>query len=215
MRPRRQHESSNETAGSLLHSGYLTRRFDVIGIGASAGGLRSITEILKPLKAEFPCSIVIVQHLAPQYKSHLSDVLSRITELPVKTAEHGEVLLPGVVYLARPDEHLLVGPGKLQLAHTQLVHYLRPSIDLMFESLAGTYGSRAVGIVLSGTLTDGARGIRTIKQAAGLTIAEDPQRAEFRSMPAAAVGTGCVDLVLPAEEIAATLVRLCAGLAEI
>lgn len=167
--------------------------------------------MLKPLPADFPCAIVIVQHLARQHKSHLTEVFGRVTALRVKDAEHDEVLLPGVVYMARPDEHLLLGPGKLQLAHTQLVHFLRPSIDLMFESVAGTYGSRSIGVVLSGTLHDGAKGLRTIKLAGGTTIAEDPDQAEFRSMPQAAVDTGCVDLILPLDEIAPTLVQMCCG----
>lgn len=187
------------------------RRFDVIAVGASAGGLASIKEVLRPLPQNFPCSIVVVQHLAPQHKSHLSDVFSRITQLRVKEAEHDEPLLPGVVYMARPDEHLLVGPGKLQLAHTQLVHFLRPSVDLLFESVAGTYGSRSIGVVLSGTLHDGAKGMRTIKLAGGTTIVEDPQHAEFKSMPQAAVDTGCVDMILPLDQVAATLIQLCGG----
>ncbi|HEU5451959.1 MAG TPA: chemotaxis protein CheB [Terriglobales bacterium] len=187
------------------------RRYDVVAIGASAGGLSSIKELLKPLPEDFPAAMVIVQHLARQYKSHLTEVVSRVTALRVKDAEHDEVLLPGVVYMARPDEHLLVGPGKLQLAHTQLVHFLRPSIDLMFESVAGTYGSRSIAVVLSGTLHDGAKGLRTIKLAGGTTIAENPDQAEFKSMPQAAVDTGCVDLILPVGEIGVTLIQLCCG----
>ncbi len=190
---------------------YLDRRFDVVAMGASAGGLHAITEVLRPLPKDFPSSIVIVQHLDPKSKSHMTELLSRITSLTVRQAAHGEVLLPGMVYLAPPDEHLLVGPGKLQLAHTQLVHFVRPSIDLLFESVAGTYGSRSIGMVLSGSLRDGAKGIRTIKLAGGTTLAQEPGEADFRSMPQAAVATGCVDFVLRLSELGPTLTRLCTG----
>ncbi len=185
------------------------RRFDIVAIGASAGGFHAITETLKSLPIAFPCSIVIVQHLHRRHKSLLSDLVGRLTELPVKQAEHGEVLLPGVVYIAPPDEHLLVGPGKLQLAHTQLVRFARPSIDLLFESVAGTYGSRSIGLVLSGSLRDGSLGLKLIKLAGGTTLVEDPKDAEFGSMPRAAIATECVDHVLPLREIGPMLMRLC------
>lgn len=141
----------------------------------------------------------------------MSDLLSHQTQLRVKQAEHGEVLLPGVAYIAPPDEHFLVGPGKVQLAHSQLVHYSRPSIDLLFESVAGTYGSRSVAVVLSGSNRDGSAGIRAVKEAGGTTIAQDPASAEFKVMPQAAVRTGSVDLVLQLQNIGPTLVELCSG----
>jgi two-component system chemotaxis response regulator CheB len=128
--------------------------------------------------------------------------------LTVKQAEHGEVLLPGVVYTAAPDQHLLVGPGKIQLAHTQLVRFSRPSIDLLFESVAGVYGSRSIAVILSGSGKDGAEGIRIIKEAGGTTIAQVPETAEFRPMPEAAIQTGCVDFVLRLEEIGLKLAEL-------
>jgi two-component system chemotaxis response regulator CheB len=139
----------------------------------------------------------------------LAPLLAQKTALRVKQAEHGEPLLPGVAYIAPPDEHLLVGPGKVQLVHSQLVHFSRPSIDLLFESVAGTYGSRSIGVVLTGSGRDGSAGTRAIKEAAGTTIVQDPDHSEFRIMPDAAVATGCVDLVLPVSEIGATLVQLC------
>jgi two-component system chemotaxis response regulator CheB len=116
-----------------------------------------------------------------------------------------------VAYVAPPDEHLLVGPGKVQLVHSRLVHFSRPSIDLLFESVAGTYGSRCIGVVLTGSGRDGSGGIRAIKEAGGTTIVQDPGHSEFRIMPDAAVATGCVDLILPVVEIGQTLVQLCEG----
>lgn len=189
---------------------YSKRRYDVVAIGASAGGLNALTQVLRSLPASFPSSIVVVQHLSPDHKSWIANLLGHASRMKVKQAEHGEIMLPGVVYTAPPDEHLLVGPGKIQLAHSQLVHFSRPSIDLLFESVAGTYGSRAIGIVLSGSGRDGATGIRAIKEAGGITISQTPDSAEFRPMPQAAVETGCIDFILPLEKIGSTLIQLCA-----
>jgi two-component system, chemotaxis family, protein-glutamate methylesterase/glutaminase len=188
---------------------YSRRRYDVVALGSSAGGLNALSQVLRALPATFPGSIVVVQHLAPDHKSWIANLLGHSTRMRVKQAEHGEIMLPGTVYIAPPDEHLLVGPGKIQLAHSQLVHFSRPSIDLLFESVAGTYGSRAIGVVLSGSGRDGATGIRAIKEAGGLTMAQAPDSAEFRPMPQAAVDTGCIDFVLPLEKIGSTLIDLC------
>ena len=185
-------------------------RYDIIAIGASAGGLQALTEVLRPLPPDFP-GIVVVQHLDPSHKSHLASLLTRKTDKQVKQAQHGEPILPGIVYIAPPDEHLLVGPGKIQLAHSQLVHFSRPSIDLLFESVAGMYGSRSIGVVLSGSNRDGAVGIRAIKEAGGTTVVQDPASAEFRVMPQAAVATGCVDFVTVIANLGNVLKELCAG----
>lgn len=188
---------------------YSLRNFDVVALGASAGGLNALSQVLRSLSKTFPSSIVVVQHLSPGHKSWIANLLGRSTALTVKQAEHGEILLPGTVYTAPPDEHLLVGPGKIQLAHSQLVHFSRPSIDLLFESVAGTYGSRSIAVVLSGSGKDGAAGIRTVKEAGGITIAQMPDSAEFRHMPEAAIDTGCVDFVLPLAKIGEKLAALC------
>ena len=191
---------------------YSLRNFDVVAMGASAGGLSALTQVLRVLPRNFPSSIVVVQHLSPGHKSWIANLLGRCTQLKVRQAEHGEILLPGTVYTAPPDEHLLVGPGKIQLAHTQLVHFSRPSIDLLFESVAGTYGSRSVAVVLSGSGKDGSGGLRTIKEAGGVTLAQMPETAEFKPMPEAAIETGCVDFVLRLEEIGPKLTELCCRL---
>src|SRR5579859_2006200 len=190
---------------------YTSRNFDIVAIGASAGGLNALIQVLRTLPESFPSSIVVVQHLAPTHKSWMADLLGRSITLKVKQAEHGEILLPGTVYTAAPDQHLLVGPGKIRLAHTQLVRFSRPSIDLLFESVAGMYGSRSIGVLLSGSGMDGAEGIRTIKEAGGTTIAQNPQTAEFKPMPEAAIATGCVDWILGLDEIGRKLTELCCG----
>jgi two-component system chemotaxis response regulator CheB len=190
----------------------IARNFDVVAMGASAGGLNALIRVLRELPRSFPSSIVVVQHLAPRHKSWLADLLGRSIKLKVKQAEHGEILLPGTVYTGPPDEHLLVGPGKIQLAHTQLVRFSRPSIDLLFKSVAETYGSRSIGVVLSGSGRDGAEGLRTIREAGGITLAQSPETAEFHSMPEAAIETGCADFILPLEKMGEKLTQLCCGL---
>ena len=208
---RKRNSKENHQAAPPLYGHYSDRRYDVVAIGASAGGLHALVAVLAPIPASFPSSIMVVQHLDPHHKSLMDDLLGRRTKLHVKQAEHGELLLPGFVYVAPPDEHLLAGPGKIQLAHSQLVHYSRPSIDLMFESVAGTFGSRSIGIVLSGSNHDGAAGIRAIHDAGGLTLAEQPEHADYKVMPQAAVDTGCVDLVMELGEMGFLLTTLCLG----
>lgn len=188
---------------------YSSRRNDIVAMGSSAGGLNALTHVLRSLPKNFPSSIVVVQHLSPEHKSMIAALLGRSSQMKIKQAVHGEIMLPGTVYIAPPDEHLLVGPGKIQLAHSQLVHFSRPSIDLLFESVAGTYGSRAIGVVLSGSGRDGAAGIRAIKEAGGITVVQSPDTAEFRPMPQAAVDTGCIDFIVPLEKIGSTLIELC------
>src|SRR5215472_5593865 len=146
---------------------YSLRNFDVVAMGASAGGLGALSQVLRALPRNFPSSIVVVQHLAPGHKSWIANLLARSTTLKVRQAEHGEILLPGTVYTAPPDEHLLLGPGKIQLAHTQLVHFSRPSIDLLFESVAGTSGPRSIAVVLGGAGKEGSGGTRPVKEAGG------------------------------------------------
>src|SRR5438067_8417630 len=188
---------------------YADRRYDIVAIGSSAGGLNALTQALRSIPADFPSSIVVVQHLAPRHKSMMPELLARSLHLRAKQAEHGEIILPGWVYVAPPDEHLLVGPGKLQLLHSQLVHFSRPSIDLLFESVAGTYGSRSIAVVLSGSGSDGSAGLVAIKESGGLTMVQsDP---EFKAMPLAALETHCVDMHLPLEKIGPALVKLCYG----
>ncbi len=183
--------------------------FEVIAIGASAGGFHSLCAVLEPIPADLPCGILVVQHISPDYKSVLAELLVKKTALRVQQARDGECVLPGTVYIAPPDLHLLAEPGSMRLLRTPDVHHHRPSIDLLFESVAVNQGGRAIGVVLSGSGTDGAVGLKAIKHAGGTTMTEDPSKAEFNSMPYAAVATGCVDFVLPLSKIGVTLSQLC------
>jgi two-component system chemotaxis response regulator CheB len=126
--------------------------------------------------------------------------------VPVRLAQEGEKAEAGAIYVAPPNHHLLVGPqGVLTLSSSELVHFVRPSADLLFESVAGTYGPRAIACVLTGTGSDGAMGASAVKSRGGTVIAEDPELAEFRGMPDAVVNAGTVDFVLPLDEIASVI----------
>ncbi len=183
--------------------------FDVVAVAASAGGIAAISNVLSGLPENFPAAIVIVQHLDPRHRSLIAEILSRRTSLKVKQAEEGDKLSPGTVYIAPPNSHLLVNPdGTLSLSQSELVHFLRPSADLLFESVAACYKDRAIVVVLTGTGSDGAMGVNAIKKMGGTVIAQDVKSAEFSGMPNAAIQTGNVDFILPLEEITSALVSL-------
>jgi len=140
----------------------------------------------------------------------MAPLLSKKTHKIVKEAEDGETISAKTVYIGPPDEHLLVTRGKIQLAHSRLIRFSRPSIDMMFGSVAAVYGDRAIGVILSGSNRDGADGIAAIKRAGGITIAQLPSTAEYRIMPQAAIDTGCVDLVVSLDKLGETLSALMA-----
>lgn len=181
-------------------------RFEVVAVASSAGGIHALGTLLGALDADLPVPLLIVQHLDPRHRTVIAEVLARRTEMNVKLAEDHERIASGTVYIAPPDRHLLVRPGgRLALTDSELVHFVRPSADLLFESVAGAYGPQAVACVLTGTGRDGAMGVDAVKSRGGTVIVQDPATSEFKGMPEAAVGTGSVDFVLPLEEIAAVI----------
>ena len=183
--------------------------FEVVALAASAGGLNALTHVPAALPEDFPAALVVVQHLDPRHRSVMADILARRTRVPVKEASDGEELRPGHAYIAPPNRHLLVNPDRrLSLTQTQLVHFVRPSADLLFESTAASFKERAIAVVLSGSGEDGAMGVKAIKKMGGTVIVQDAQ-AEFGGMPKAAVATGAVDFVLALDEIATALQKLC------
>jgi len=183
--------------------------FGVVALAASAGGLTALSRVLTGLPAHFPAAILVVQHLDPHHRSMMADILGRRTALRVTQAEEGDRFLPGGVYIAPPNRHLLVNPdGTLSLSQSELVHFVRPSADLLFESVAATSKERAIAVVLTGTGGDGNMGVRAIKKMGGTVIAQDEQTSEFFGMPSAAIQTGCVDFILPLDEISKALVTL-------
>jgi two-component system, chemotaxis family, protein-glutamate methylesterase/glutaminase len=183
--------------------------FDLVAIAASAGGLKAINFLLANLPAMFPATIVVVQHLDPRHRSLMAEILARNTALRVKQAEDGETMQPGTVYIAPPDRHLLVNSdSSLALSQSELVHFLRPSADLLFESVAASHKERAIAVVLTGTGSDGSMGVQAIKKMGGTVICQDVETAEFNGMPLAAMQTKCVDFSLRLDEIAAALLTL-------
>jgi two-component system, chemotaxis family, protein-glutamate methylesterase/glutaminase len=182
--------------------------FSILALAASAGGLKALTIVLAALPRDFPAAIVMVQHLDPRHRSMLSEILGRRTFLGVRQARQDDAIQPGCVLIAPPDHHLLVNPdGTVSLSRAALVHFVRPSADLLFESVAASYRERAIAVVLSGSGSDGATGVRAIKKMGGTVIVQDAA-AEFGGMPRAAVHTGTADLILPLHEIAPAILDL-------
>jgi two-component system, chemotaxis family, protein-glutamate methylesterase/glutaminase len=184
-------------------------RFDVVAIATSAGGLKALKAILSRLDPRFPVPVLIVQHLSRTRESIMAEILSHSTPLRVKQAEDGERIVAGCVYTGPSDHHFLVKPdGTISLTHTDLVHFVRPSADLLFESVAAGYGSRAIAVVATGSGFDGATGVQAIKNSGGKVIVQDEVSSEFFGMPGAAIDTGDADLILPLTEIGPALNRL-------
>ena len=186
----------------------MTTPVSVIGIGASAGGIGALRAVLSTLPADFPAAVLVVQHMRPHGPSHLVQLLSRDCRLPVRNATGGETLAPGTVYVAPPGAHLTIRDSHVVLSNAAPVHFSRPSVDVLFQSIAESYGPHAVGVILTGAGVDGAEGLRAIKGAGGRTIVEDPRTAEYTGMPTAARATGCADAALPLADIGAAMTHL-------
>jgi two-component system chemotaxis response regulator CheB len=185
------------------------RGFDIVLLAASAGGLAAISAVLERLPADFPVPIIIVQHLDPRHSSLMAEILNRRTSLLVEEATDGVGVQAARVYIAPPDEHLLISAeGRLSLSHADPVHFVRPSADLLFESAALAFPGHAIGVVLTGTGSDANMGVRALQEAGSTIIVQDPATAEFVGMPQAAIDTGAVHFVLPLEEIGPALVDL-------
>lgn len=184
----------------------------VIGLVASAGGVTALGEILSALPGHFPAPLVVVQHIWPRAKSHLTDILARRTDLRVKEAEQGDHLHAGLVFIAPPDKHVVVNPdGTLSLCQTGRVRHVRPSGDVLFASMAVACKERAVVVVLTGCDDDGATGAKLVKAMGGMVIAQDEASSAHFDMPRATIATGAVDYILPLDQIATYLGYLAYG----
>ena len=187
-----------------------SRRYELVAIGASWGGLAAVGDVLSELGPELPVAVVVAQHRAGS-DSALADLLSLRGRLSVGEIEDKESIEPGRVYVAPPDYHVLVEPGHFALSTDERVQYARPSIDVLFESAADAYGDRVIGVILTGANEDGAAGLARIKERGGYTIVQDPGGAERREMPDAAIAGSTADAVLPLEEIGPRLRELCSA----
>jgi len=184
------------------------RSYKLIVIGTSFGGLHALEVLLSGLPKSFPVAIAVVQH-RHRDNNTLPFFLQQHSALPLKEAEDKEMILPGRVYLAPTDYHLLVEVGSFALSTEAPVSYARPSIDVLFESASDAYTERVIGVILTGASDDGAEGLAKIKAHGGLTLVQEPATAESRMMPEAALAAVPVDWILPLEDIAPLLVKVC------
>jgi two-component system CheB/CheR fusion protein len=182
--------------------------FPIVAIGASAGGLDSLERVFANLPTDTGMAFVVLQHLSPDFKSLMDELLSRRTAMPIRQADHDMALEPNTVYLLPPMKEMIIRGRRLLLNDRDPRLGLTLPIDMFFRSLAQDAGERAVAVVLSGSGSDGSRGVTEIKKAGGTVICESPDTAQFNGMPLSAIRTTMVDQVLPPEEIALALAEL-------
>jgi len=176
--------------------------YELIAIGTSLGGLSALKTLLKCIPREFPTAFAVVQHRHRESDKALSSFLQQFTVLPVHEVEDKERIQPGNIYFAPADYHLLVEDGYFSLSIDAPVSYARPSIDVLFESVADAYGDRAIGVILTGANQDGVRGLAALKARGAMTIVQDPTTADSPILPNAAIAAVSVDQVLPLAHIA-------------
>src|SRR5579872_5771152 len=183
------------------------RAFSIVGIGASAGGYEAFLKLLADLPGDTGMAFVMVQHLDPKHESMLAELLARSTRLPVHEAKNGMRVRPNQIYVMPANVNISISGGQLRLLprKTDVPHM---PVDSFFRSLAADWQHRAIGIVLSGTGSDGTLGLQAIKGEGGITMAQDEKSAKFFGMPGSAIAANCVDLVLPPESIARELSRI-------
>ena len=181
---------------------------NIVVIGASAGGVEPLREIIRSLTAKLPAAVFVVMHLSASAPSALAQILSVNPAWKVTAATDGETIEPTRIYVAKPDLHMLVEPGRIRLTHGPRENRYRPSIDSLFRTAAWAYGPRVVGVVLTGSLDDGTVGLYVIKHEGGMAVVQDPKDALFPSMPESAIRQVPVDFILPAAQIGQKVVAL-------
>ncbi|MFO0957408.1 MAG: chemotaxis protein CheB [Isosphaeraceae bacterium] len=182
---------------------------DLIVIGTSTGGVEALTQLVRMLPVGFPASLFVVCHFPAGSRSVLPDILSRAGPLLASHAADGEPFYPGQIYIAPPDRHLLLGPdGRMRLTRDARENHHRPAIDPLFRTAARYYGSRVIGVVLTGSLYDGTAGLMAIRSSGGLAVVQDPGDALIAAMPQNAIQLAGVDFMAPIAEIAPLLARL-------
>lgn len=183
-------------------------RHDIIVIGASAGGLKALSAVLRALPKNLPAAVFVVQHLAADKPSILPELLADVTYLHVSSPIDGEEYKQGHVYVASPDNHLLLNGERIRVLRGPQENRFRPSIDALFRSAARSCGSRVIGVVLTGYLDDGTVGLQAIKAQGGITVVQDPDEAEYPSMPKSALRYVEVDHLVPIGKAGQLLSRL-------
>lgn len=182
--------------------------FPVVGVGASAGGLEAFTQLLQHLPSDTGMVFVFVQHLDPTHESILPEILSKATNMPVKKVEDGMPVEPNCIYVIPPNTNMGISHGTLSLIARPKTSAPHIPIDIFFRSLAEDRKSKAIGVILSGTGSDGAIGLEAIKAEGGITFVQDEKSAKYDGMPRSAISTGYVDFILSPEGIARELARI-------
>ena len=183
---------------------------DIIVIGASAGGVEATSRLVRDLPKSLPAAVFIVIHMPEDASSMLARILDRAGPLPASPAMDGQPIMPGHIYVAVPDRHLLVGHGTVHVVHGPRENRTRPAVDPLFRTAALNYGSRVIGVVLTGALDDGTAGLLAIKRRGGLAVVQDPRDALIPSMPESAIEYVDVDAVLPLDQIGSRLAEMVA-----
>jgi two-component system chemotaxis response regulator CheB len=181
---------------------------DIVVIGSSAGGVEALSTIVRELPADLKAAVFIVQHITPEATSILPEILRRAGRVPAHHAVDGEPIAYGRIYVAPPDNHLVLRDGVVRIVHGPRENRSRPAVDPLFRSAAVSYGTRVIGVVLSGALDDGTAGLYAIKARGGLAIVQDPADALIPSMPRSALEYVSVDHRVPADEIGPLLARV-------
>ena len=181
----------------------------LVVLGASAGGVQALSEVVGGLPPGLPAAVFAVLHVSPYGRSAMPSILQRRGALPAIHPEDGEPILGGHVYVAPPDLHMIVEPGLIRLSRAASENGFRPAVDVLFRSAARSYGAGVVGVVLTGNLDDGTAGLAAVKRHGGVAVVQDPAEADYPGMPASAVRNVDIDYVLPLAEIPAVLIRLC------
>jgi two-component system CheB/CheR fusion protein len=195
-------------AGGSKRPANADRPLSVVGVGASAGGLEAFEQLLRALPADTGMAFCLVQHLAPRHESILSELLGKATRMPVVEVTEGMRVRGNHIYVIPPNADMTITDGELHLSPMSQDRALRMPIDSFFRSLADVYQSRAVGVILSGTASDGTLGLQAIKAMGGVTFAQDDESAKYNAMPRNAIAAGNVDFVLPPPSIAQELKRI-------
>jgi two-component system chemotaxis response regulator CheB len=181
---------------------------DIVVIGTSSGGVQAVLNLVARLEPDLPASLFVVIHTSPSSPGVLGNIVTRAGTLPASLAADGEEIRQGQVYLAPPDHHLLIEHGKVRVVRGPQENGFRPAVDPMFRTASRAYGPRVVGIILSGGLDDGTRGLFDVKRAGGVTVVQDPDEALIPMMPLSAIQNVEVDHILPVAEIASLISRL-------
>lgn len=184
---------------------------NIIVVGGSAGAVEALKALVQGLPKELAAPMLVVVHLPPSSPGRLPEILQRHTALPVAWATDGEVIMPGHIYLAPPDRHLLVEDGELRLTRAPRENHSRPAIDPLFRSAALAYGPRVIAVVLSGRLDDGTAGLWAVKERGGVAVVQDPDEASHSDMPRNALEYTDADHIVPSAQLGPLLARLVGG----